>query len=79
MHTKIEVPNIDDHGVSPEEIDQLREEFVQIRKVMDELQAYCEMKRRSMVNRQAGRMVHASKFEAVMQDIYKKLPIWARW
>lgn len=79
MHTKIEVPNIDDHGVDPSEIDELRKEFVEIRDAMNELQAYCEMKRRAMTNRLSGRMSHAVKFEEAMEIIYKKLPEWARW
>lgn len=57
-----------DVGTEPERFD-----------AADDLAAYAVMKRRAIYLREAGEIREALRVEARCDDIYKRLPEWARW
>jgi len=73
------VPNLDDHSVSPDDYQSLKEEFRALAQTCRTLASHCEAKQMAMYLRKKGDINRASGVERKMDDYYKSLPEWAKW
>jgi hypothetical protein len=72
------LPNLDAVN-SVEECDKLREELIELIEGLKVLRLYANLKGTTVHMRLAGRVVLAQSYESNCEEVFDRLPTWAKW
>lgn len=71
------MPNLD--GFNPSEMPQFRAEATEIINALQNMRSYAEAREMASDARLRGKIELAQRFESANEQIYKRLPEWAKW
>jgi len=69
---ELAVINLDEHTIDPAELREVADTLIK-------LAMYARLKANAMEQRSTGRMRNAEQLETRCENIYQKLPDWAKW
>lgn len=77
---EVALPDLNLDGRFPATLQTMARELGQVSVVFQKLRTYAKAKADAMVLREEkGNIVEAQRREKICEDIYKKLPPWAKW